>query len=162
MRKIARTDQNQQEIVNALRKVGCSVGITSTLGNGYPDLDIGFRNRNLKLEVKDGSKPPSERQLTPDQQKWHNEWRGQVAVVESIEQALKVIQTDQTLYRIQRAQAIYRETKKVSVCATPMADSYAITVVSQKGTTEMVYPGCDPFALMSFIQKLLNDLGTAT
>jgi hypothetical protein len=41
--------------------------------------------------VKDGSKPPSARKLTEDQVKWHAEWRGQVAVVENVEQAIEAI-----------------------------------------------------------------------
>jgi len=43
------------------------------------------------LEVKDGNKPPSERKLTPDQVKWHESWRGQKAIVMSVEESLSVV-----------------------------------------------------------------------
>lgn len=46
---------------------------------------------NTFLEIKDSAKPKSARKLTEDQVKWHAEWRGQVAVVENIEQALAAI-----------------------------------------------------------------------
>lgn len=86
-----RVDTNQPEIVNALRKVGATVAPTHTLGRGFPDLVVGFRGYNYLLEIKDGSKPPSKRKLTPDELKWHEEWNGQVAIVNSIDEALRVI-----------------------------------------------------------------------
>lgn len=85
------TDRNQDKIVGALRKVGASVAITSGLGRGFPDLVVGYRTRNILIEVKDGTAPPSKRRLTPDQQEWHDAWRGQVCVVESPEEALRAI-----------------------------------------------------------------------
>jgi hypothetical protein len=62
-----------------------------TVGRGVPDLLVGFRGQNFLLELKDGSKRPSERKLTDDQQEWHQQWRGQVAVVESVDEALRLI-----------------------------------------------------------------------
>ena len=47
--------------------------------------------RNYLIEVKDGAKPPSARKLTPDQVKFHHDWCGQIAVAESVEDALAVI-----------------------------------------------------------------------
>ena len=91
MRLRARTDQNQTEIVKALRQIGCSVKVTSKLGRGFPDLVVGYRKRNLLLEVKDGNKPLSERRLTPDEQKFDNEWAGQVDVVESPVDAVEFV-----------------------------------------------------------------------
>jgi hypothetical protein len=58
-------DDNQRQIVDALRRVGCSVWSLAGVGKGFPDLAVGFRGRNLFLEVKDGSKPPCKRRLTP-------------------------------------------------------------------------------------------------
>ena len=41
------------------------------------------------LEVKDGSKPPSARKLTPNEQKFHDDWTGgELYVVTCIEEAL--------------------------------------------------------------------------
>jgi hypothetical protein len=91
MRRAARIDDNQNEIVDALRKIGASVTPTSGVGKGFPDLAVGFRNRTILLELKDGQKPPSARRLTEDELKWFENWRGEAYVVESVEQAIEVI-----------------------------------------------------------------------
>ena len=91
MRRAAKVDANQTEIVKALRQVGASVQSLAATGKGDPDLLVGFRGKNLLLEVKDGGKIKSDRKLTPDQVVWHQTWRGRVYVVESVEQALQVI-----------------------------------------------------------------------
>lgn len=80
-RRAARTDANQVEIVAVLRKIGCSVDVNSGTGNGRPDLWVGYHGRTLGMEVKDGAKPPSKRQLTPDQVKFHANWRGDLILI---------------------------------------------------------------------------------
>lgn len=90
-RRAARIDDNQPEIVAALRAVGATVTPTHTAGAGFPDLCVGFRGQNYLLEIKDGTKIPSKRKLTSDQVEWHGAWRGQVAVVESVDEALAAI-----------------------------------------------------------------------
>ena len=91
MRTAARVDANQQEIIRILRDCGVTVQPLHTVGKGTPDLLCGYRGRNILLEVKDGARPTSHRQLTRDQREWHATWRGQVAVVETPEQALRVM-----------------------------------------------------------------------
>jgi hypothetical protein len=86
--RAAKVDDNQTEIVSALRQIGASVQPIHMVGKGVPDLLVGFRGQTLLLEVKDGSKPPSKRRLTPDEQEWHQAWRGHVAIVESVEDAI--------------------------------------------------------------------------
>ena len=86
-----RTDANQAEIMGAFRSCGASVQTLHEVGRGCPDLLVGFRGRNLLVEVKDGSKPPSKRRLRPDQVRWHERWRGQVAVVESVDDVLGLL-----------------------------------------------------------------------
>ena len=88
MRTAARIDANQPEIVLALRKLGASVQPIHTIGKGCPDLLVGFKGRNVLLEVKDGNKSPSARALTCDETEWIANWRGSVHVVESVEQAI--------------------------------------------------------------------------
>ena len=88
MRRAARIDENQPEIVRALLDAGCSVQSLASVGLGVPDLLVGHGNVNLLLEVKDGSKAPSERALTKDEKRWINMWRGQVRVVHNVEEAL--------------------------------------------------------------------------
>lgn len=91
MRRAAKVDANQKEIVSALRSVGATVEHLHAVGRGCPDLLIGYRGFNYLIEVKDGTKTASQRRLTPDQVKWHAKWRGQKIVVESVESALSFI-----------------------------------------------------------------------
>ena len=88
MRRAARVDANQSEIITALRKVGATVQPLHMVGGGCPDLLVGYRGRNVLLEVKDGAKPMSARKLTKDEVDWINEWRGTVVVVYNVDEAL--------------------------------------------------------------------------
>lgn len=91
MRRAARVDSNQKEIVAALRKAGASVAHTHTIGKGFPDIVVGHRGLNLMVEIKDGSLPPSGRKLTKDEYEFHEVWKGQVCIVESIDDALGLL-----------------------------------------------------------------------
>jgi Holliday junction resolvase len=91
MRRASKVDENQREIVSALRSAGATVQLLHAVGQGCPDLLVGFRQKNLLIEVKDGLKPPSARKLTVDQVEWHGGWKGQVCVVDSVESALLAI-----------------------------------------------------------------------
>jgi len=85
-RRAAKVDANQGEIVDALRAVGASVECMHAAHGGFPDLVVGYRGVNYLLEVK------SEKgRLTKDQKAWHPAWRGQVAIVRSVEDALIAI-----------------------------------------------------------------------
>lgn len=80
----------------AARGVGASVLSLAAVGDGCPDLVIGYNHPrygriNLLSEIKDGDKPPSERKLTDDQARFHREWRGQACVVESVEQLYRLL-----------------------------------------------------------------------
>lgn len=92
MRRAARIDANQTQIVSALRSVGASVELLSAVGKGCPDLLVGYRGMNILMEVKDGRKPPSERKLTSDQIVWHSEWKGVVFLVTSVHDALDALE----------------------------------------------------------------------
>jgi hypothetical protein len=61
------------------------------VGNGCPDLLLGFRKRNYLVELKDDSKPASAKKLTEDEEGFFNEWSGQVDKCETLEDILKVI-----------------------------------------------------------------------
>lgn len=96
VRRAARTDANQSEIVTALRAIpGLRVQSLAAIGSGCPDLLVGYRGKNFLMEVKDGHKPPGQRLLTRAEIEWHLAWTGcgQVAVVETVEQALELIKT---------------------------------------------------------------------
>jgi hypothetical protein len=86
-----RTDRNHAEIVEALRRAGCEVVSLAAIAHGCPDLLVARAGVNTLLEIKDGSKRPSQRKLTPEQQVFHARWPGPCVVVESIEQALKAV-----------------------------------------------------------------------
>lgn len=94
MRRAAKVDANHAEIVRTLRSAGCGVLSLAAVGNGCPDLLVHgpfYPWKHFLLEVKDGSKPPSARKLTPDQEKFHAEWKGWIHVVTSVDEALAVM-----------------------------------------------------------------------
>lgn len=92
MRRAAKTDANQTAIVKALRQMGCTVQSLAAVGDGVPDLLVGVCGTTLLIEVKDGSKRPSARQLTPDQQAWHAQWTGgPVAIVIDLDGAIRAV-----------------------------------------------------------------------
>ena len=88
LRRAARIDRNQPEIVAALRKVGATVQPLHTIGKGCPDILVGKGGYNFLMEIKDGLLVPSRRELTPDEYEWRQEWQGQVCTVESVDMAL--------------------------------------------------------------------------
>ena len=81
-------DNNQPEIVKLFRKLGASVQHIHRVGQGCPDLAVGFRGKSYLFELKDGNKPPSQRKLTPDEEKWHIEWEGHVEIIESLDDVI--------------------------------------------------------------------------
>ncbi len=86
VRRAAKTDRNQGEIIAALRAVGASVRPLHMVGQGFPDLAVGFRGGNYFLEVKAGAGT-----LTPDELEFQFTWRGAVAIVRSVDEALSAI-----------------------------------------------------------------------
>lgn len=92
MRRAAKIDANQEQIVQALRAAGATVQSLAGVGVGVPDLLVGHQGKTVLLEVKDGRKVPSARRLTEDQLKWHGAWRGgPLAVVDGVDAALRVL-----------------------------------------------------------------------
>ena len=81
VRKAARVDANQDQVVSVLRGYGASVQSLAAVGKGVPDLLVGYRGQNFLLEVKDGTKPKSQTKLTDDQGEWHGKWRGSKPIV---------------------------------------------------------------------------------
>lgn len=92
MRRAAKVDANQDQVVSALRAAGVLVLSLAALGKGVPDLLCAFRGRLVLLEVKDGNKPPSARKLTADQIDFHQAWKNvPLFVVDSPWAALKAV-----------------------------------------------------------------------
>lgn len=90
MRRAARVDENQAEIVLGLRKFGASVQPLHAVGQGCPDLLVGYKGNHL-LEVKNPEKPKGDQQLTPRQVRWHEDWNGPIHVVRALEEAIAVL-----------------------------------------------------------------------
>jgi hypothetical protein len=84
MRKRGRVDLTQKLIVEALRRSGCSVLILSNVGGGCPDLAVA-RRLSCLAECKSGSG-----KLTPDQVKFHEEWKGHIVILRTLEDALRL------------------------------------------------------------------------
>ncbi len=71
MRRAAKVDANQSEIVDALRRAGASVELLHQVGAGCPDILVGFRGFNYLFEIK-----VAKEKLNDLQQSWHLQWRG--------------------------------------------------------------------------------------
>lgn len=74
MRRAARTDSNHAAITGCFRACGALVTSLAAHGEGLPDLLIQHQGKLYLVEVKDGSKPPSKRKLTPAQKEFHAIW----------------------------------------------------------------------------------------
>ena len=86
-----RIDENQNEIVKALRDCGAYVRIISQ-GDGIPDLLVGYMGYTILMEVKDGDKVPSKRKLTEAEEAFFKDWRGgMLAIVNDVEEALDIL-----------------------------------------------------------------------
>jgi hypothetical protein len=88
MRRAAKVDSNQTEIVNTLRQLGCSVTVTSTIGKGFPDLVVGISGRTFLVEVK--SKKGT---YTSDQLAFVSSWKGNYYTVRTREDCVALINT---------------------------------------------------------------------
>lgn len=88
MRRARRTDSNHAEIRAVFRRLCPAVADTSDVGRGFPDLVVLCRGRVLLVEVKDGSKPPSARRLTPDEEGFARRWGDSYRVVTSVDEAI--------------------------------------------------------------------------
>jgi len=90
MRHAAKVDANQAEIVAALRSAGYSVALTHRNGEGFPDLVVGLETDkghryNVLMEVKRDHEKLNDREVD-----FHSEWRGQIAIVRSIAEAIGI------------------------------------------------------------------------
>ena len=83
--RAARADRNQPAITRLFRQLGATVQHLHTVGQGCPDLLIGYQGLNGLVEIKDPEQPPSKRKLTGDEEKWHKHWNGQVEIIETQE-----------------------------------------------------------------------------
>lgn len=93
MRRIARTDSNQQEVVTALRNSGAVVLLTHQLKNCF-DCLVCYNGSIFMVEIKDGSKPKSARKLTQGELEFKSKVESVGCtywVIESVEDALLML-----------------------------------------------------------------------
>lgn len=91
MRRAARTDANHGEIRSLLRALCPVVEDTSRFGSGWPDLMLRTVRGSLWfVEIKDGAKIPSKRQLTPAEIDFRDRWPMQYRIVETVDQAIEL------------------------------------------------------------------------
>lgn len=86
MRRAAKVDANQEQVVSALRAAGASVQSLAPIGKGCPDLLVAFRGLMHLMEIKHGKGKVNELQT-----KWHADWKADVHVVYGAEDALRAI-----------------------------------------------------------------------
>lgn len=86
MRRAAKVDANQEQIVSALRAAGATVQSLAPIGKGCPDLLVAFRQQMHLMELKQGKGKVNDLQA-----KWHIQWNAPVHVVYDAEDALKVL-----------------------------------------------------------------------
>lgn len=86
-----RVDTNQKAITAAMRSMGASVLILSMVGKGCPDILVGLHNKNYLIEIKNGALARSAQRLTEHEQNFFDNWRGDVRVLRSVEEAIEFI-----------------------------------------------------------------------
>ena len=89
---IRKTDANHKEIMEQCRQIpNLSVFSTHTIGKGFPDIVVGYKGKNYLFEIKNKKKTKSQKKLTPDEEKFHFTWNGQINIVESIFDIINLI-----------------------------------------------------------------------
>lgn len=91
MRRAAKVDQVQDQVVSALRAAGARVQSLAAIGRGCPDILVVYEpnppaSQMYLMELKTGKAEPNDLQ-----KKWHIAWQAPVYVVRSADEALKVI-----------------------------------------------------------------------
>ena len=83
----ARTDANHREIATACRWAGATIHHVHRVGGGFPDLCVGIAGLNLLVEIKTATGD-----LNDNERIFHDEWRGQIAVCRTVEEAVALVE----------------------------------------------------------------------
>jgi hypothetical protein len=87
MRYALRTDDNQHELVEALKKIGAKCYFI-----GKPvDLLCGYRGSNWLIEVKRPDKRGQQSKITQEQKDFIATWPGQVCICHTIDEAINAV-----------------------------------------------------------------------
>lgn len=91
-RYACKVDANHREIVEAMKAVGASIIDTSTLGQGMPDLIVGFHGKTILMEIKNPKTQYGRKGLNVNQRKWAEGWTGgPLSIVDSVDAALRML-----------------------------------------------------------------------
>lgn len=87
-RRVHRVDANQKEILQVARQMGARALSLTDLGQGAPDILIGWRGYNYLWEIKNKL---GENIISQEQQDWMDTWRGQVCVIRTVQEAIEFL-----------------------------------------------------------------------
>jgi hypothetical protein len=96
LRYASKVDNNQKQIVTALRKLGAVVLLTHQLKNCC-DCIVYYRGNTYTVEIKDGKLPPSARKLTEGEQEFKAKIESvgcKYWVIESVEDAVSMLNSN--------------------------------------------------------------------
>lgn len=92
MRYASKADDNQKELVAALRKLGASVHSLHRVGEGVPDLLVGYQNKTYLFEVKNRK---GKNKIGEAQRVFMLKWQGGTAkVVRDLGDVLEALRND--------------------------------------------------------------------
>ena len=139
MKRAARIDENQNEIVKGLRSFGATVLILSQIKNAF-DILVGFRGKLFIMEIKNPKMPLSKRGLTDGEDKCRRDFENvgvPYYVVLDIEQAIKIIDIEEI--KLTQDELLNRQlTSIIDDCAEVFGITYA-DVVSRSQKAECVF-----------------------
>lgn len=82
-----KSDANHRPIVEALKKLGASVLQIQGVGQGAPDILVGWQGRDILMEIK-----TEKGRVQGNQKLWHRGWSGTPpVVVRSVSEACNVL-----------------------------------------------------------------------
>lgn len=110
MRRKAKLDSNQPEIVSQLKAAGYSVVSLASMHKGIPDLLVGKNEITVLIELKSTKNA----KLTPDQQKFRECWFGGYYVCRSFDDVEKVFNEKNKIEKEQIGKKIPRQKKNKS------------------------------------------------
>jgi len=83
-----RVDENQKQIIHTFIALGASVLNLSRVGEGCPDILVGYKKHSVLCEIKRDSKAA----YTESQIKFMQKWRGgPVSRIDSVDAAIRLI-----------------------------------------------------------------------
>lgn len=95
MRRSFRKDKNQSSIIRSLKKINASVVDASNIGNGFPDLIIGYHKKTYLIEIKNKDNWYGKKGGSTSQKTFRTDWKGdQIYVFSSIEEIIELLNND--------------------------------------------------------------------